>query len=59
MPQLSPMMGFFMFTFILAAYLLFIFSVSKAPAKVSVSKALATSKSSFNLFKLWNGSTNA
>nr|YP_009136685.1 ATP synthase F0 subunit 8 [Tritonia tetraquetra]AKE07290.1 ATP synthase F0 subunit 8 [Tritonia tetraquetra] len=59
MPQLSPMMGFIMFLFVLSFYLAFFFGISKKPAKVSASKMETSSKPSLTIFKLWNGSNNA
>nr|YP_010837448.1 ATP synthase F0 subunit 8 [Doto coronata]WGC93413.1 ATP synthase F0 subunit 8 [Doto coronata] len=50
MPQLSPMMGFMMFLFILSSYFLFISSISKKPAKVQPSKTLKSTKNSFSAF---------
>nr|YP_010853503.1 ATP synthase F0 subunit 8 [Tritonia iocasica]WGM82641.1 ATP synthase subunit 8 [Tritonia iocasica] len=51
MPQLSPMMGFAMFLFVLSFYFVFFCGISKTPAKVSSSKMETSMKPSLTVFK--------
>nr|AOQ30897.1 ATP synthase F0 subunit 8 [Pleurobranchaea sp. TY-2016] len=59
MPQLSPMMGFITFLFVLAFYYVFFCGISKSSSKIKNTKMKMAKKSSIKIFSLWNGSINA
>nr|YP_010970190.1 ATP synthase F0 subunit 8 [Phyllidiopsis xishaensis]WNR50779.1 ATP synthase F0 subunit 8 [Phyllidiopsis xishaensis] len=50
MPQLSPMLGFFMFLFILASYLILLCGLSKKHSFVSPTKVSKSTKTSLLYF---------
>nr|YP_010170649.1 ATP synthase F0 subunit 8 [Doriprismatica atromarginata]QRZ60631.1 ATP synthase F0 subunit 8 [Doriprismatica atromarginata] len=51
MPQLSPMLAFFMFAIVLAAYIILFSSLSKKDPFVFSTKLSKSSKKSFTFFK--------
>nr|YP_010429289.1 ATP synthase F0 subunit 8 [Polycera hedgpethi]USQ67468.1 ATP synthase F0 subunit 8 [Polycera hedgpethi] len=51
MPQLSPMLGFVMYTVVLGSYLVLLCSLSKKSPFVSNTKMSKSDKLSFSFFK--------
>nr|YP_010574751.1 ATP synthase F0 subunit 8 [Doris odhneri]UZI00322.1 ATP synthase F0 subunit 8 [Doris odhneri] len=51
MPQLSPMLGFFMFIVVLSCYIVLLCGVSKKSPFVKSTKLAKAGKASFSFFK--------